>query len=215
MKTVVDIAKSNFSNVVINDKFLSFSKDVNFIVRTCRAFRPETKGKIEIVAKIMNRLKVYNNEFSSPFELIKIVNKMNIYLNDEVVQGIGKTPNQRYIKEQSTLLPVNVDILKKYFIKQKEYKVSNESMITYKGKKYSVPTIYVNVIEGDYHIYIYYTTNLIVSYNITLDYFLNYKKSHYKDILSKSAYKDKTSKQIDEIVKQNLEKIDNILIDGD
>lgn len=219
MKTVVDRAKSDFSNVVINDTFAAFAKDAGFLVRTCRAFRPETKGKIEIVAKIMNRLKAYNNEFKTTNELFDIVDKMNIELNNEIVQGIGQTPNQRYLKEQSTLTNVNIDILKKYFIKQKEYKVSKESMITYKAKKYSVPTIYVNkyvtLVEGDSHIYIYYNTNLITSYNITLDYFLNYKEDHYKDILSKSVYKDKTSKQIDEIVKENLKKLDNILIQGD
>jgi len=38
-------------------------------------------------------------------------------------------------------------------------------MITFKGKKYSVPTTYigkyVNVTEGDSTIYIYYTTSFI------------------------------------------------------
>ena len=53
MKTVVDHAKSNFSNVVINEKFAQFAKDSGFLVRVCRAFRPETKGKVEILAKIM------------------------------------------------------------------------------------------------------------------------------------------------------------------
>ncbi len=217
MKTVIDQAKSNFSNVVVNEKFTQFAKDSNFKVRSCRAFRPETKGKVEVLAKIMNRLKAYNNEFESQYELIDIVNNLNEMLNNEVVQGIGQTPNKRFENEKNTLSPVNIDLLKPYFIKQKEYKVSKESMITYKGKKYSLPTIYickyVTVVEGDSHIYIYYSTDFIVSYNITLDYFLNYKEQHYKDILSKSAYKDKTTKQLDEIIKENLINLDNILIE--
>jgi transposase len=143
MKTVVDHVKSDFSNVVINEKFVEFAKDCNFRVRACRAFRPETKGKVEVLAKIMNRLKAYNNEFSNQYELFEIVDSMNIELNHEVVQGINQKPIKRFEKEKNTLSSVNIEILKPYFIIQKEYKVSKESMITYKGKKYSVPTAYV------------------------------------------------------------------------
>lgn len=217
MKTVVDHVKSDFSNVVINEKFAEFAKDSNFRVRACRSFRPETKGKVEVLAKIMNRLKAYNNEFDNQYELISIVEDMNIELNNEIVQGINQKPIQRFEKEKNTLTPVNIELLKPYFIRKKEYKVSNESMITYKGKKYSVPTAYVGkhvtVTEGDFEIYIYYTTNFICSYNISLDYYLNYKEEHYKDILSKSAYRNKSENELDKIIERNLKSLDNILIE--
>lgn len=217
MKTVVDHAKSNFSNVVINEKFAQFAKDSGFLVRACRAFRPETKGKVEILAKIMNRLKAYNGEFSTQADLIKIVDEMNISLNNEVVQGINQKPIERFQKEKNTLNPVNIELLKPYFIRQKEYKVSNESMITFKGKKYSVPTAYigkyVNVTEGDSTIYIYYTTNFICSYDTLVDCFLNYKEEHYKEILSKSAYGNKTDKELDAMIKKNMQHLDNLWIE--
>lgn len=73
MKTVVDHVKSDFSNIVINEKFAQFAKDSGFIISACRAFRPETKGKVEVPAKIMNRLKAYNGEFSNQYDLISIV----------------------------------------------------------------------------------------------------------------------------------------------
>ena len=217
MKTVVDHAKSDFSNVVINEKFAQFAKDAGFIVRACRAFRPETKGKVEVLAKVMNRLKAFNGEFSTQADLIEIVDNMNISLNKEIVQGINQRPIDRFKKEKNTLNPVSIDILKPYFIRQKEYKVSNESMITYKGKKYSVPTAYigkyVTVTEGDSTIYIYYTTNFICSYDTLIDCFLNYKEEHYKEILSKSAYGNKTDKELDEIIKKNLQHLDNLWIE--
>ena len=217
MKTVVDHAKSDFSNVVINEKFSQFAKDAGFTVRACRAFRPETKGKVEILAKIMNRLKAFNGEFSTQTDLIEIIDDMNISLNREIVQGINQRPIDRFEKEKNTLNPVNIELLKPYFIRQKEYKVSNESMITYKGKKYSVPTAYigkyVTVTEGDSTIYIYYTTNFICSYDILIDCFLNYKEEHYKEILSKSAYGNKTDKELDNIIKKNLQHLDNLWIE--
>ncbi len=217
MKTVVDHSKSDFSNIVINEKFSQFAKDAGFSVRACRAFRPETKGKVEILAKIMNRLKVFNGEFSNQGDLIQIVEDMNISLNNEVVQGINQRPIDRFKKEKNTLNPVNIELLKPYFIRQKEYKVSNESMITFKGKKYSVPTAYigkhVTVTEGDSTIYIYYTTNFICSYDTLVDCFLNYKEDHYKEILSKSAYGNKTDKELDAIIKRNLQHLDNLWIE--
>ena len=217
MKTVVDHAKSDFSNVVINEKFSQFAKDAGFTVRACRAFRPETKGKVEILAKIMNRLKAFNGEFSTQTDLIEIIDDMNISLNREIVQGINQRPIDRFEKEKNTLNPVNIELLKPYFIRQKEYKVSNESMITYKGKKYSVPTAYigkyVTVTEGDSTIYIYYSTNFICSYDILIDCFLNYKEEHYKEILSKSAYGNKTDKELDNIIKKNLQHLDNLWIE--
>ena len=217
MKTVVDHAKSNFTNVVINERFAQFAKDAGFNIRACRAFRPETKGKVEVLAKIMNRLKAYNGEFSNQFELMEIVNEMNITLNREIVQGINQRPIDRFKKEKNTLNPVNIEILKPYFIRQKEYKVSKESMITFKGKKYSVPTAYigkyVTITEGDSTIYIYYSTNFICSYDILIDCYLNYKEEHYKEILSKSAYGNKTDKELDAIIKKNLEHLDNLWIE--
>lgn len=218
MKTVVDHTKSDFYNVVINDNMLKYAKDARFTIRTYRAFRPETKGKVEILAKITNRLKAYNNEFSNVKELEKIIQNMNKQLNQEIVQGINEKPIDRYNKkEKNTLKPVNIEVLKKYFSYEKEYKVSKESMITYKGKKYSVPTAYigkyVTVKEDDFEIYIYYSTNYICSYNKREEIYLNYKEEHYKEILLKSAYKDKSEEEIEKIMRKNLENMDNILID--
>lgn len=218
MKTVVDHTKSDFYNVVINDNMLKYSKDAGFTIKTCRAFRPETKGKVEILAKITNRLKAYNNEFNNVKELEKIIQNMNKQINQEIVQGINERPIERYNKkEKNTLKPVNIELLKKYFSNKKEYKVSKESMITYKGKKYSVPTAYigkyVTVKEDDFEIYIYYSTNYICSYNKKEEIYLNYKEEHYKEILLKSAYQDKSEEEIEKIMKRNLDNMDKILID--
>ena len=65
MKTIVDQVKSDFNDVVINNKALQFSKDAGFKIVTCRPYRPRTKGKVETLAKIMNRLKAYDYEFDT------------------------------------------------------------------------------------------------------------------------------------------------------
>ena len=77
MKTVVDHAKSEYNNPVINSSFYEFSKDMGFQTILCRAFRPQTKGKVENLVKVMDRLDVYNNEFESLDDLDEIVIELN------------------------------------------------------------------------------------------------------------------------------------------
>ena len=81
MKTIVDQVKSNFSDVVINNKAMQFSKDAGFKIVTCRPYRPRTKGKVETLAKIMNRLKAYDYEFENLENLELVVEQLNYELN--------------------------------------------------------------------------------------------------------------------------------------
>ncbi len=167
----------------------------------------------------MDRLKAYNNEFDSIYDLYSIIENLNSELNNEIVQGLGQTPNERFEKEKSTLTSVNLDLLEPYYIPTKEYKVSNESMITYKSKKYSVPTYLigknVTVKESDSGIYIYYSTNFVCSYNTNESLRLNYKESHYIDILKQEAFKDATDEELEAQIRRNLDIMDSINIERD
>lgn len=167
----------------------------------------------------MDRLKAYNNEFDSIYDLYAIIENLNTELNNEIVQGLGQTPNERFEKEKSTLTNVDLDLLEPYYIHTKEYKVSKESMITYKSKKYSVPTYLigknVTVKESDSGIYIYYSTNFVCSYNTTESLRLNYKDSHYKDILKQDAFKDATDDELEAQIRRNLDFMDSINIEKD
>ena len=200
MKTIVDHAKSTYTNVIINSKAEQFSKDVGFKIVTCRPYRPRTKGKVETLAKIMNRLKAFDKEFKNWNELNDIVKKLNYNLNyEEKSQATNEIPNILFQKEKEYLIPVNVDILKNYYIPEKTYKVSNESMITYKGIKYSVPIQYVGkqitVLDEDNVIHLYYNTKLIYSYNKNKKYKYNYKENDYVEILKNSSFDKKQMKK--------------------
>lgn len=214
MATVVDRTASTYRSVVINSKFLQFAKDVGFSVHTCRPYRPQTKGKIECVAKLMDRLKVYNNEFETIEELDKIVKKLMEEINNEDINLLEK-PIDRLKEEQKYLhsLPSR-EIIYPYFAKNKGYKVSKESMITYKKHKYSVPIRfigeYLTVKETGDSLDIYYNTDLIVNYKISNKY-LNYKKEHAKEILKSDALKNKTEKEIEAFIEKNLSNMDMLL----
>ena len=218
MKTVVDRAKSDFNEVVINSTAIQFSKDAGFKIITCRPYRPETKGKVETLAKIMNRLKAFDYEFNNKKDLAHIVEKLNYTLNyEEKSQALNDKPINYFVKEKEYLKPVKYEILENYSLPEKTYKVSNESMISYQGIKYSVPIQYVGkeltVLAEDNVIHIYYSTNLIVSYKKNAKYRYNYKEKDYIDILKHSCFNNKTDKEIQEYINKNLQSLDGINIE--
>lgn len=222
MKTVVDHAKSDYRHVVLNNSAVQFAKDANFKIITCLSFRPQTKGKVETLAKIMNRLKAFDHEFKDLEELDKIVKALMKELNyEEKSQATNEIPCIRFEKEKEYLTPVNIDLLKSNILhNDRQYKVTKESMITYKGIKYSVPTEYVgkyiSVNEDIECIHLYFNTKLIRSYKKDEKFRYNYKKSDYLDILEHSdisAYGKE--KLIENINNQDLRSLNEINIEED
>jgi transposase len=215
MKTVIDREESTFKNVVINKKFKSFSKDAGFEVITCRAYRPQTKGKVETLAKLTNRLKAYNEEFENFEELDKIVMEFNEDINNEISQGTKEKPIERFTKEKVYLSPFSSsECLKGYFSKEKEYKVYPDSMINYKGQKYSVPIRFmgkcVKVFEAEDIINIYFDTDLISSHPKS-EKFLNYKIDDAKEILKSDALKGYSDESIEDFIGKTLKNMDVFL----
>lgn len=218
MKTIVDQVKSNYTEVVINTKAMQFSKDTGFKIITCRPYRPRTKGKVETLAKIMNRLKAYDYEFDNMENLRMVVEQLNYELNfEEKSQATNEIPRLLFEKEKEHLIPVNFEILENYCTQQKTYKVSNESMITYKGIKYSVPIQYVGkqltVVDNDNIIHIYYNANLIYTYQKNTNFKYNYKQKDYIEILKHSSFNNKTEIELKEYIDKNLRSLDGIYID--
>lgn len=218
MKTIVDRAKSDFSDVVINSKASQFSKDAGFKIITCRPYRPRTKGKVETLAKIMNRLKAFDYEFSDSNDLNTIVKNLNYELNFvEKSQATNEIPINLFEKEKEYLIPVNIDLLENYCLPEKTYKVTNESMVNYQGIKYSVPIQYIgkyiNVLEEDNVIHLYYNKKLIYSYKKNTNFKYNYKVDDYIEILKNSSFNNKTNDKIDRFINKNLSSLDGINIE--
>ena len=209
MKTVVDHSKSNYAEAVLNEKFYQFSKDFGFEAWACRPFRPQTKGKVEALARTMERLRPYDYEFDTFEELEQIVNTLNEDLNNEISQATGEKPFVRFNKEKEYLrsLP-NSEIIQSYLdVKDITRIVSKESLVTYDNKKYSVDpqyigkTVSLNVSEDILHIY--FNKSLIKTHKITQKKF-NYSLDDYINILKSEAMKDAPYEDIEKIAMNNL-----------
>lgn len=216
MKTVINRSKTNFSNVEFNTTFKHFAEDSGFKPIACRPYRPQTKGKVEALAKLTNRLTVYNGEFEDYAELENIVESFMEEINNEVSQATGKIPLNLLLKDKEYFKPLpSLDVLCSYVYREKEYKVTKESMINYKGKKYSVPTKYIglklNVTETrDGNISIYYNKDFIVCHSLS-DNKYNYKSAHMHEILKSDACKHLSDNQINDFIKENMALMDILL----
>ena len=214
MRTVVDQSKTMYEKAVINDKFYQFSKDMGFEVWACRPYRPQTKGKVEALARVMNRLYVFNNEFETIDELDEIVRELRNNLNSEVSQATGKLPDVLWEKEKEYLHPLpNPDILDTYLTIPLVRKVTKESMIVYNKRKYSLPVQYigktVEIKEENGNILIMYQKKLISSFALSSKKF-NYKIEHMTEILGSDVMKYKDKGEIEEFAKNQLKLYDKL-----
>lgn len=212
MRTVVDRSRTQFDKPQYNEKLYAFSKDAGFIPKSCLAFRPRTKGKVETVAKIMNRLKAYNKEFDRLDDLIVIVQELMEEINNEIQQTIKEKPNIRFLKEKEYLNPEpNYSILEAYFSsKPMTRKVPKDALITFQTNKYSVPPKYIGKIvtiqcEGN-NLSIYYNNNFVCSHLISKKP-ISYIPEHYME-LANMTLKDKDL--IDAVCENNLQMFDKL-----
>ena len=211
-KTVVDRSRTQFNSPVYNGTFYSFSKDAGFRPLSCLPFTPKTKGKVEVVAKIMNRLKVHNHEFSVLDDLNKIVKQLLFEINNEVNQTTLEKPFNRFEKEKEYLQrEPNYELLETYFsTRPLERKVPKDSLITFQNRKYSVPPKYVGKkvslkIERN-NLSIYYNGNFVCSHIID-NKKINYKKEHYEELMGRCLSDNET---LELVCKNNLELFDKL-----
>jgi transposase len=215
MSTVVDRARTTFQSVVFNDVFRRFADDAGFEPLACRAYRPQTKGKAESLAKLVGRLKAYNEEFDTFEDLEVITSTFMDEVNSEVSQATSEVPYERFKREQEYLRPLpNMRLLSSYVSHNKDYAVTKDSMIKYDGRRYSVPTHYIgkelNVVEADGEIRIYCSEELVSSF-FRRDSALSYKKEHAREILASDALSHRSMAEIDDFIENNLSKMDMLL----
>ena len=103
MLTIVDAAKMG-KHDRINDKIKQFAKDMAFTPIPCRPRRPQSKGSVEALAKLCDRLLAYNHEFETIEDLEKIVNTFNENINNEVSQSHNRVVNDLNVIEKDNSL---------------------------------------------------------------------------------------------------------------
>jgi hypothetical protein len=101
-----------------------------------------------------------------------------------------------------------------YLVNVEKTKVYPDSLVYYKGQRYSVSPKYigqsVQIKQTENILYIYHNKHLIATHEVE-DKVFDYTKEHYKECLQICMpYKD--DKQIDELATNNLKLLDKLLV---
>lgn len=208
MSSIVNVKTKKFT-----EEFRQFAKDFNFTPEKCNVRSPQTKGKVESANRFISRLVPYNYEFENEEELIAIINRLSDEVNNEINQTTGVKPIMLIKKEKEYLSPLpNKEIIESYLNYMKPTTVHNDSMIYYKGKRYSVPHKFINKIlkvrELDNKLYIYNNTDLIRIHPLTQK-IINYHEDDYKKIMAEKI-SFRSEGDIEAFTIRNLEILDNL-----
>lgn len=213
MRSIIDKARTQYNEPVFNDEFSMFSSDCGFVPKACIAYRPETKGKVEVTAKLVNRLKVYSGDITCFDDIRRIAAELNEQINSEKCQATDKPPFELLKIEKPYLIQTDLNILSGYFKETVTRKVSVESLITYEGRKYSVPPKYIGKyldIEDDG-----------TGFNITFNgHFIrhwdktskltNFNHQDYMEIARCSSLRRLSNDEITAVAERNLEIYDKL-----
>ena len=191
----------------VHNEIKQLGTDIGFNPILCKAKRPQTKGTVENLAKLCDRLLSYNNEFETLEDLIEIVNKFNRQCGKEKSQAHNQIVDNVFEKEKKYLIPLpNKNILEKYKQKIEYRKVSQDSMIVYRGNRYSIPTRFIGsylairIIENQ--VCIYDNTELIRCHKITENN-LNYNNDDKKEILKSDLLFGLNDEEIEQVINKS------------
>ena len=197
----------NYSEKEFVSEFKTFCKDMGVKPRKCKIRHCETKGKVENCNKFINWLLPYDYEFDDLEELKSIMNKINDQINNQINETTNMPPISLFNIEKEYLRPLPKQEILDYYINDMiPAKVSKESLVYYKGSKYSVPPKYINqtlkLKEIDNKLQIYYNTTLITIHEIS-NQKIQYHKQDYIECLKYSmSYKDE--EELNKIAEENL-----------
>lgn len=214
MKTVSDRARGDFGRGVVNERFYEFAKDCGFEPLLCRAYRPQTKGKAEALAKLVERLRPYNGEFVGVEGLSSVVDGLRDDLNRGVSLATMRPPIELHEREREHLrMPETDSIREAYLSIPVERKVARDSTVCYRGSRYSVNPRFigkrVTLSASDGKLLIYINKELVAEHKITGKRF-NYSRGDYEAIMKSGAYRDAGDETIEEVAGRNLEAYDLI-----
>lgn len=219
--TTKDVLTDNMSAIVningdkriIHPSIIQFFKDIRVKLKLCRARSPQTKGKIETSNKYAQWLKSYDGKIKDKKDILNLINKLNVDINNQVNTRTNYPPILLFEKEKEYFNPLpNKHLLDSYEETMLSSKVSSSFLIEYKGSKYSVPPYPINKTikykEVSDRLYIYYNNTLVAQHDIAnKKNSINYRESDYKQGLAPYF---KNEDDIHRVMEENLAKFKDI-----
>jgi len=159
-QTKLVVIKEEFREVWFNETFHQYAAAVDYDLRVCEGYDPESKGKVESGVKYVKNNFFYGEHFHS-FTSLK--NELLEWINTIATVRIHGTtkeqPGQMYKDREHTYMKPYLQPKDQFQVPGIRRKVDKTSLISYKSNKYSVPLPYqcaqVLVKEQDARLIVY------------------------------------------------------------
>ena len=131
--------------IVWNAVFLDFARYWGFTPRLCRAYRPQTKGKIESGVKYIRRNFLCGLLGREPANLADVNAELQRWVSEVANQRVHGTTHQqvllRWDEDQFAMQQVNGRQPYPY-VDDEQRKVARDAYVSWQGSRYSVPWKY-------------------------------------------------------------------------
>jgi transposase len=125
-----------------NEQLLDFARHYGFTPRTHRAYRPRTKGKVERPVQYLKDNFLAGRQFDGIDDLnVRVRHWLEQTANQRIHGTTRQRPVDLFEQEKPKLTPIG-DVAPYRFLDPVSRVVSYESMIQFRGSRYSVPPAY-------------------------------------------------------------------------
>jgi transposase len=174
MKTVW-LETDERGEIIWHPVFLDFARYWGFTPRLCRAYRPQTKGKVESGVKYVRRNFLCGLQGQEPSGLADLNAQLRHWVwkvaNQRVHGTTHEVVNDRWKAEQAQLLPIYQRPTYPY-VDNELRKVGRDAYVSWQGSRYSVPwqfagrDVWVHERSGD--VEVHYGEQRIAAHSKTL-----------------------------------------------
>lgn len=138
-KTIILTHNTQTGALLSNSSFKDFVEHYGFEAHFCRAYRPQTKGKIESGVKYVKGNFLPGRRFKKLAHLNHEREKWIVEVADERIDGTThQRPSQRFLEEKLLLINRAQPYV---YVLAIQRKVSQDSMVSFANNRYSVPWI--------------------------------------------------------------------------
>ena len=172
--------------------------DKNIVISISRKYGCGGRELAQILAKKLN---------------VKLYDRKIVHIAAAKLETDDLNENDLLELEKPFLIKTNLDILTGYFVDTVKRKVSAESMISYEGRKYSVPPQYigkkVDISDTGSGFDISFNNHFVRHWEKS-DKMMNFNHSDYIEIARRSSLKRLDEDEIKLIAERNLEIYDKL-----
>ena len=207
-KTMITVHNPQTGELLLNSAFKDFADYYGFEARFCRPYRAQTKGKIESGVKYLKRNFLPGRRFKSLAHLNWELERWIVETADERIHGTThQRPSQRFREEKLHLLNRAQPYV---YVPAIQRKVSQDSLVSWAGNRYSVPWLYVghcvDLRISENQLFISAQGNIIATHGILQGkHQLSVCQQHYAGLLQNSCKRPKTLPQHDPYWQKEIE----------